>query len=299
MLPSARYGIKRLLQISLLLCVASGLGMLVILKPMSVNFLKYLLWKATSGAQTESGYIINQGAHIRYEACGSGYPILLLHGGLSDKLSWFSQIPWLANAGRRVVTIDTRGHGQSSHGDVDLDYQAFADDAIMVLDKLNIKRTDIVGWSDGGITALLMGLEEPDRVARIVAISANFHPSGLLTEAPDSGAGGSPQWRNDVFNRIRDLWRADNADFGNLATELQKLWQTQPRLNHADLKAITAPTLIIAGENDLIALSHSGELAQMLAFGKIEIILGAGHAAPVTHARQVNELIASFLGIDL
>ena len=95
------------------------------------------------------------------------------------------------------------------------------------------------------------------------------------------------------------MWRADNADFGNLATELQKLWQTQPRLNHADLKAITAPTLIIAGENDLIALSHSGELAQMLAFGKIEIILGAGHAAPVTHARQVNELIASFLGIDL
>jgi pimeloyl-ACP methyl ester carboxylesterase len=299
MLHSAAHGLKRMVQISLILCVATGLGMLFMLKPMSVNFLKYLLWKATVSAPVETGYIQNQGAHIHYEAFGTGYPVLLLHGGLSDKLSWFSQIPWLVSSGRRVVTIDTRGHGKSSHGDADLEYQAFADDAIKVLDRLGIKRTDIVGWSDGGITALLMGLESPDRVARIIAISANFHPSGLVTEMWEEKQG-YQQWRNDVFNWVRGFWVAPpSVDFGELAKELQNLWQTQPQLKHSDLKAIVAPTLIIAGENDLIELSHSGELAQMLAFGKIEIILGAGHAAPVTHARQVNELIASFLGIDM
>jgi pimeloyl-ACP methyl ester carboxylesterase len=53
----------------------------------------------------------------------------------------------------------------------------------------------------------------------------------------------------------------------------------------------------VAGENDLIELAHSGELAQKLAAGKIEIVLGAGHAAPVTHAREINELIGEFLGV--
>ena len=59
----------------------------------------------------------------------------------------------------------------------------FAEDTLQVLDKLGIQRTDIVGWSDGGIIALLLGLEAPQRVGRIVAISANFQPSGLIPEA--------------------------------------------------------------------------------------------------------------------
>jgi len=56
---------------------------------------------------------------------------------------------------------------------------------------------------------------------------------------------------------------------------------------------------VITGENDIIELSHSSELAERLANGKLEIVPGAGHAAPVTHAGQINQLIASFLGIKL
>lgn len=77
------------------------------------------------------------------------------------------------------------------------------------------------------------------------------------------------------------------------------MWRTAPQLDHSDLQAITAPTLVITGENDIIDLRHSSELAQMLANGKLEIVPGAGHAAPVTHAQQINQLIASFLSIEL
>ena len=287
---------KRLFHISwasLLLIVVS---VFVWLRPMSVNALNYLIWKYSTTAQTETGNIVYQGAHIHYVSYGHGDPVLLLHGGLSNKLSWFSQIPWLVAAGRRVVLIDTRGHGDSTPGNSKLSYRIFADDTLLVLDRLGIQRTDIVGWSDGGIIALLLGLEAPQRVGRIVAISANFQPSGLIPEANRAQEQLSP---NKITDRLRGWWSGAGERHPVLEAEIKELWRTAPQLGHSDLKAITAPTLVITGENDIIDLRHSSELAQMLANGKIEIIPDAGHAAPVTHAQQINQSIASFLNIKL
>jgi pimeloyl-ACP methyl ester carboxylesterase len=266
---------------------------------MSVNFLKYLIWKTVNSAQHETGYVQTHGALIHYAAYGAGAPILLLHGGLADKLSWFSQLPWLVEAGRRVVLIDTRGHGNSTHGEQELSYEIFAEDTLQVLDKLKIRRTDIVGWSDGGIIALLLALQAPERVGRIVAISANFHPSGLIADMPAAEDETYQQLRNKILAWLRGFLSPPNENYATLEKELNHLWQTAPLLNPADLHAILAPTLVIAGENDVIQLTHSGDLAQTLRYGKIEIVLGAGHAAPITHANQINELIASFLGIEI
>ncbi len=266
---------------------------------MSVNSLNYLVWKFSTIAQTETGNIDYRDARIHYVAYGQGEPVLLLHGGLSNKLSWFSQIPWLVDSGRRVVLIDTRGHGHSTPGNTKLNYQLFAEDTLQVLDRLGIQRTDIVGWSDGGIIALLLGLQAPQRVGRIVAISANFNPAGLIPEAQrvqDGTLNVSPKKLTDWLRR---WWSGAGERHSILETEIKELWRTAPQLASSDLGAIIAPTLVIAGENDIIALSHSRELAQTLANGRLEIVPGASHAAPITHARQINQLIASFLGIGL
>ena len=168
-----------------------------------------------------------------------------------------------------------------------------------MLDRLGIQRTDIVGWSDGGIIALLLGLEAPQRVGRIVAISANFQPSGLIPEANRVQNQSLNIPPNKITDWLRGWWSGAGERHAVLEAQIKELWRTAPQLDHSDLQAITAPTLVITGENDIIELSHSSELAQMLANGKLEIVPGAGHAAPVTHARQINQLIASFLGIEL
>ena len=111
---------------------------------MSSYALDYLVWKLSTTTQTETGNIDYRGAHIHYVAYGQGEPVLLLHGGLSNKLSWFSQIPWLVASGRRVVLVDTRGHGSSTAGNTKLSYQIFAEDTLQVLDRLGIQRTDII-----------------------------------------------------------------------------------------------------------------------------------------------------------
>jgi pimeloyl-ACP methyl ester carboxylesterase len=287
---------KRLFFIAWIVLIMA-MSLFICLRPMSVNALNYLVWKASSPTRVETGHIDYQGAKIHYVSYGQGDPVLLLHGGLSNKLSWFSQIPWLVSSGRRVILIDTRGHGYSTHGHSKLSYQIFAEDTLQVLDRLGIQRTDVVGWSDGGIIALLLGLEAPQRMGKIVAISANFHPSGVILEADNSQLLSNTGLLKSMTDWFRGLWSGAGEQHPSLEAEIKELWLTEPQLEHSDLHAISAPTLVVVGENDIIELSHSNELAQLLAHGNIEVIAGAGHAAPVTHAEQVNQLIASFLGI--
>ncbi len=287
---------KRLFFIAWIVLIMT-VSVFVWLKPMSVNALNYLIWKTSTPTLLETGNIDYQGAKIHYVSYGQGEPILLLHGGLSNKLSWFSQIPWLVSSGRRVILIDTRGHGYSTKGHTKLSYQIFAEDTLQVLDKLGIQRTDVVGWSDGGIIALLLGLEAPQRMGKIVAISANFHPSGVILEADNSQSVSNTGFLKSLRDWFRGVWSGAGEQHLSLEAEIMDLWRAEPQLRHSDLNAITSPTLVVVGENDIIDLNHSNELARMLANGRIEVITGAGHAAPVTHAQEINQLIASFLGI--
>lgn len=290
---------KRLLHSIWIGLLAGSVGLFVWLTPISSNFLHYLIWKIASNTSAEHGHIERQGARISYAVYGQGEPVLLLHGGLSNRLCWFSQLPWLVSAGRQVILIDTRGHGESTRGETALSYSIFADDTLAVLNKLGIQHTDIVGWSDGGIIALLLAMEHPERVGRIVAISANFHPSGLLADADMLRNPDERDAQNHIMDTVRGwFFSQGNEAHAALSTELQQLWKTAPQLVHTDLQSINAPTLVLAGENDVIDIAHSGDLAQHLASGKIEIILGAGHTALITHATEVNEQIASFLGVD-
>ena len=290
---------RRLFHMSWLLLLIVVIMLFVWLRPIPANFLNYLIWKATTSVTPETGNISYKGAQIRYVSYGQGEPVLLLHGGLSNKLSWFSQIPWLVTTGRRVILIDTRGHGESTPGTAALSYQIFAQDTLQVLDKLGIQSTDIVGWSDGGITALLLGLEAPQRIRRIVAISANFNPSGIVPEATITDNEPPPNSLLTKINHaVRSWWSGAGDRHNALESEIKALWRTEPQLEHHDLQAITAPTLVIVGENDIIDLVHSSELAKMLTHGKLEFVADAGHSAPITHAPQINQLIANFLDIN-
>jgi pimeloyl-ACP methyl ester carboxylesterase len=288
---------KRVFRITGVLLLLIVVSLFVWLRTMSVDTQNYLLWKYTTMTPSETGHIVHRNAHIHYVAYGRGESVLLLHGGLGDKSHWYSRIPWLVASGRRVIVIDTRGHGDSTAGNTQLSYQLFATDTLLVLDKLGIVRTDIIGWSDGGIIALILGLEAPQRVGRIVAISANFNPSGMIAGVSES-QDAQHEMPSDVGTWLHDLWSTSGEKHLMLEAAINELWRTEPQLKHADLHTITPPTLVITGEHDVISLSHSTELAEHLPNGKLEVVMGAGHDSLITHAQQVNQLIATFLGIE-
>jgi alpha-beta hydrolase superfamily lysophospholipase len=96
---------------------------------------------------TSSGVAPINGANIWYATYGAGEPILMLHGGLANSDYWGMQVRALAR-NHRVIVMDSRGHGRSSHDDKPFGYQLMADDAVGLLDRLGVSRVSLVGWSD-------------------------------------------------------------------------------------------------------------------------------------------------------
>jgi pimeloyl-ACP methyl ester carboxylesterase len=261
--------------------------------PVISDFIRYIIWRFTTKTQIIKGYASANGADIHFVSYGGGHPVLLLHGGLSNRLSWFAQIPWLVKTGYQVIVPDTRGHGLSGLGDDELTYHLLASDAISVLDKLNINQTTVIGWSDGGNTALLMGLFWRKRVNRIIAISANFNPTGLIPEArndkiePSSG----------VVYWFRRLWTGAGERIHTLEGRIKRMWQRHPKLKPDDLGQIETPTLVIVGKRDIVTIEHALQMAARIKNGTIAIVPG-GHFTPITQAPRVNRLIAEFLEIS-
>jgi pimeloyl-ACP methyl ester carboxylesterase len=264
----------------------------LLLMPLSTNLVRYLFWNLTPAAVALEGSVPSGDADIHYVSYGSGPAVLLLHGGLSNRLIWFSQIPWLVASGRQVVLMDTRGHGGSGLGHDDLSYHLFAADAVAILNKLDIQQTDVIGWSDGGNTALLLGRYWPQRIKRLITISANFNPSGLITNARQ----GVHDRRNGLRYWLNRWWTGAGDRLLELEDRIERLWQTRPNLQAADVQKITAPTLVIVGQSDMVTISHSRLLAELLPHGTLAVIPG-GHSTPVTHPGRINRLIAEFLEI--
>ena len=264
----------------------------ILLMPMSGAFVRYLAWTMTPAAASLRGNVKTGDTSIHYVSYGSGPAVLLLHGGLSNRLAWFSQIPWLVAGGLQIVLPDVRGHGDSGLGANELNYRLLASDAVHVLDKLNIRQADVIGWSDGGNTALLLGRYWPQRVKRIIAVSANFNPSGLTPEAleeTNKQSSGLEYW-------LKRWWTGSGKRLIELENRTTRMWRTFPMLQPVDLQEITAPTLVIVGEHDVISIDHARQMAKLLPHGFLKVAPG-GHSAPVTDSNLVNEAIAKFLGI--
>lgn len=264
---------------------------LVYWRAISFNVARYLVWRLTSTATIIKGQVRNANADIHYISYGSGPTVFLLHGGLSSRLSWFSQVPELVDAGWRVILPDTRGHGDSDLGGNELSYRLLAADVVKILDRLSIQRTDVVGWSDGGNTALLLARYWPERVRRMVVISANFNPGGLMPEAREENT--SPS--RGIERWWKRWWTGAGDRLHKLEARVQRLWRTHPNLQPADLADIATPTLVIVGDADVVSTTHARLMAKYLANGSLAVISG-GHFTPVTQARRVNEWISRFLG---
>ena len=115
---------------------------------------------------------------LHYTERGAGEPLVLLHGNgesgnyFSHQMDYFSRFC-------RVIAVDTRGHGQSPRGDAPFTIRQFAGDLLEFLDGLGIEKARLLGFSDGGNTALVFALRHPERVARLVLNGANLNAGGV------------------------------------------------------------------------------------------------------------------------
>ncbi len=161
-----------------------------------------------------------------------------------------------------------------------------------LLDLLNIRQTDVVGWSDGGIIGLDLAMHHPERVGRVVAIGANYDVDGL-NEKPDLNAPIPPV--PGFYQRNAP----DPAHWPALYKKVVTMWATQPNYTLADLGRIKAPVLVMAGEFDAIKRTHTDQLAHAIPGAEEAIIAGGTHNVALDKPDEVNARIRAFLARPL
>lgn len=238
------------------------------------------------GANPDAGNtFVHDGVALYYEVYGSGEPLLLVHGNGGSIGSLAAQIEYFRER-RQVIAMDSRDQGRSGDSADPLTYEKMTDDLAALLDHLEIGPVDVLGWSDGGIEALLLGMRHPDKVKRLVAMAPNLNPSeealypetiALTREMLDSMA---TEWRDTPQGR-REL----------KATELLL---AEPNIDASELGSIEAPTLILVGDHDVVRREHAVEIYEHLPNGKLKILRNATHMAPQDDPARFNRAVERF-----
>ncbi len=235
-----------------------------------------------------------------YEQEGSGEPLVLLHAGMcTNEYCWASQMPDFA-ARFRVFAPERRGHGHTPDLHGPLSYDVMAADTIDFLETVVGGRAHLVGWSDGGIIGLVVAMTRPDLVHKLVAIGTNFDSNGLTPEATAFFA--SVTAESDDVAPLRVLYEAVSPDgpehwpvvFGKFS----EMASAQLAIPVERLGQISAPTLVLVGDHDMISLEHTAALFRAIPNGQLGVMPGTTHDLAKQKPALVNRLILDFLEQD-
>jgi pimeloyl-ACP methyl ester carboxylesterase len=224
------------------------------------------------------GYFQHDGVKLYYEVYGDGPPLLLIHGNGASIWSMKNQIAFFSKD-YRVIAMDSRDHGRSGDATGPLTFEAMTDDLAALLDHLHTGPVLVLGWSDGGIEALLLGIRHPDAVTKIAAMAVNLYPEGIATEFLKLEG---PPPKTDPGHTPTRLERVDALD------------RDEPHIKPDALQAITVPTLVLASDHDAIADEHTLEIYHHLPNAQLAIFPGATHMIPVDDPALFNATVDRF-----
>jgi pimeloyl-ACP methyl ester carboxylesterase len=241
------------------------------------------------------------GVNVHYEVVGHGPPIVLVHGfTLSFETNWRTSrwVDFLVEAGRQVVGVDCRGHGESDkpHDPALYSGNQMPDDVLAVMDRLRLERADIMGYSMGGWITLNLLSRHPSRFTSAVAggaglVSRAFDPvlraavaAALETDDPSSIV-------NETARNMRRLAESGANDLHALAA-MQHAERAPP--DNAALAHLNLPVLVVVGDQDPV-LSSARQLAGTVPNAALELIPGADHLEAIA-STVYKDAVAAFLG---
>jgi len=215
--------------------------------------------------------------------------VLLLHGGLSSTESWLDSI-YPAVKKFHVFAYDRTAHGRTKvrEGYYHFDFQR--EEAIDYLEDVVKGPAHIIGWSDGGIIALLLALKRPDLVSSIVAIGANYHHDCGATH--DSS---TIEISDEERARFVERTGQDPTLLETIVHKAYEVWASEPKLTLEELSRITMPTLILAGDDEPFTSEHTFSMYEALPLGRLAIVPGTSHFAVKEKPELTRALIKDFL----
>jgi pimeloyl-ACP methyl ester carboxylesterase len=277
-----------------------------------------------TNAVGQGHYVSANGIEIYYLDQGKGEPLVLLHGGMVSTNPIWTGVPvayamYMDTLAERfrVIAPDTRGCGRTKHSGGRVTFDLLADDVAALTDVLGLERPLVAGFSEGGITATILGIRHSETVRAIVN-DAGF--DGFDPEAPTIAMmrqilGGRPDATkpdpdaaargfeaSEQMRPMFELMRRDQDDGqgeGHWRTYLRLAWErtTQhPGYTYTDLAKVMAPTLILAGDrDDFCSVEQATAAYRQLPRGELAILPDHGHYIPPAAIDATSEFFARHL----
>lgn len=223
----------------------------------------------TTDAKSPGQYAEVNGINLYYATHGAGRPLILLHGGLMSGETFGPVLPLLAER-HQVIAVDLQGHGRTADIDRPLDVRLMADDIGALIDHLGMDKANLVGYSLGGMVALLTAAKYPGKVKRLVAASANIRPDAIYAEMraqqAQVGAAAAEFMKDTPMYQLYQRVAPRPEDFPRL---LDKIGDAMARDFDftEEVRSLQVPTLIVAADADMAPPSHYVEVFTLLGGG--------------------------------
>lgn len=228
-------------------------------------------------------YVQTPDAKLYYERYGEGgQPVVFLHGGVYGYIDEFAEVIRQVSQQRTVIAIATRGYGRSERGTRPLSHHQFAEDAALVIKDIfrSGEKVDVMGFSEGAITGYVLASSHPELVRRLVAIGGPLGAYGSPIEDLENDEDLTPELVQQqvpdlVARRKKQMIHPEQWD--QLIRDLNAMYQKSVYVKQEEIRAIKAPTLIMAGDKDPTSQEHFAEIFKLLPDAQMAIIPGCGH----------------------
>jgi pimeloyl-ACP methyl ester carboxylesterase len=229
-------------------------------------------------------YLTTRGIKLYYETYGQGDPLLMLHinGGSINVFTY--QIPYFSR-NYRVIAVDSRAQGKTEDGKDSLTFEMMADDFNALLDSLHLDSCYVLGWSDGGISGLLLALRHPEKVKKLVVSGPNLWPDTT---------GLQPFIFHWLENMADSLRRLPPTPKNKNDLKIVDLDLREPHMTLEQLHEIKCPTLVIGGDHDAIPSYHLWQISQNIPKSYLWIVPNSGHFVAVYKKDFFNAVARDF-----
>jgi pimeloyl-ACP methyl ester carboxylesterase len=229
-----------------------------------------------------------------YDEQGEGEPLVLMHGGLVDARFFEPNIRPLADR-FHVFTPERRGHGHTPDVEGPISYQLMTDDTIAFLEQVVGEPADLVGHSDGAFVAMQVSIQRPDLVKRLVLISGGFNKSGEAMPDMEWDVGQLTQFLGPAYGEVSP----DGEDhFPVVAAKIGVMAATEPDLDISELGRVSARSLVMFSDDDLMTLEHAVQMYDGLPDAELAIVPGTSHFLLQEKPDLVNRIVLDFLTLD-
>lgn len=277
--------------------------------PKVTAFILTLLLAGVGYAQQKptTGYAPVNGLKMYYEIHGEGEPVVMLHGAFMTITGWTDWVNELSKT-RKVIAVEMQGHGRTADIKRDMSFENLADDVAALLDHLKISNADIIGYSLGGGVAMQTAIRHPEKVRKVVSISAVFRFDGWVKEGRDA----LPNLTAEVFKgspmeaEYKRLSPTPN-EFPEFVKHVISTAGKPFDFGAEKFKATKAPMFFIHGDADGVTFDHIAEMYRLKGGGNIHgdmqprsesrlaIVPDATHVTLINHSKTIVPMINEFL----